>query len=92
MEDTNMENTPVKVSEKESKFLVCFLIGLLVFLLVVIFLGTSTGTCDKCGKSFYGKGYYSSDALWSSRDAEITLCGSCAQKSWAPFDYRSHTK
>lgn len=93
MENENMENIPVKTSEKELKGLILGILALLLALLLAVMFGqSSTETCDKCGESFFGKGYYSSDALWSSRDAEITLCGSCAQKSWAPFDYKSHAK
>lgn len=69
---------------------VCAVVTAALLLFAILYVPTHT--CTKCRELFFGKGYYSSDALWNPKAADITLCKSCASESWAPFDYRDHVK
>lgn len=46
-----------------------------------------TSTCDRCGKTFSGNGYY--DIL---RDSSYTLCADCAKDYYEPFPYEPYEK
>lgn len=47
----------------------------------------STSTCDNCGITFSGNGYF--DVL---RDYDYTLCAECAQEYYEPLPYEPYKK
>ena len=92
MENINNGNQS-KYTERKTNFMMFWgVLAVLVLIVSLIAIPASLTKCSKCGTTFFGEGYYSPDALWSSSAVNITLCKSCAAESWAPFDYKSHAK
>ena len=70
------------------------LLVLLGALILLLLAGCSSlqsslqlSTCDNCGATFQGAGYY--DAL---RDSDYTLCPECAEDYYAPLPYEQFAK
>ena len=94
MESTNntneVQNPKQKIFDKPFFVTLACLVLIISLLVLPTYFFTARA---KCGATFLGNGYYSSDVLWSTSAQEITLCKDCAKDSWGPlFDYRNYAK
>lgn len=62
-------------------------LGLIALLLLAGCSAIQMSTCDNCGNSFQGEGYY--DVL---RGEDYTLCPDCAESYYAPLPYEQFAK
>lgn len=67
-----------------------FVLGFIMVLFVPfnktsLILSAFGTTCDECGKSFWGSGYY-------DYTETMTLCEDCARTYWMPLPYQNFKK
>lgn len=70
---------------KGEKFCAFAFASLLALLLYAFIADNYTNSCDECGKTFFGPGYY-------DYTQTMTLCEDCARTYWAPFSYKDFKK